>query len=70
MINDDVFKKLLKKNLPWLRRTILNLDDYILREDYDELLERQKDFDNLRRVNNQQKFCPATEIFCRRSTTP
>lgn len=57
MISDDMFKRLFEKNLreylPQLRRAILNLDDYVPREDYEKLLDRQKDFDELRRVNNQ-----------------
>ena len=56
MIYDDQFKRQLEKNLPWLRRAILNLNDYVEREDYDELLDRQKDFDDLRRVNGQLKL--------------
>ena len=54
--DDKSFREQLEKNLSWLRRAILNLDDYVPREDYEKLLERQKDFDDLRRVNEQLKF--------------
>lgn len=54
--DDKSFKEQLEKNLTWLRRAILNLDDYVPREDYEKLLARQKDFDELRRVNEQLKI--------------
>lgn len=54
--DDKSFREQLEKNLTWLRRAILNLDDYVERKDYDELLDRQKDFDELRRVNSQLKL--------------
>lgn len=64
MIYDDQFKRLFEKNLreylPLLRKEILNLADYVPREDYEELLDRQKDlqkdFDDLRQVNSQLKL--------------
>ena len=60
MIYDDQFKRLFEKNLreylPWLRKEILNLADYVPREDYEELLDRQKDFDALRQLNSQLKL--------------
>lgn len=58
--DDKSFKEQLEKNLTWLRQAILNLDDYVPREDYEKLLARQKDFDELRRVNEQLKISLAS----------
>ena len=60
MITEDRFKSLfekcLREYLPSLRRAILNLDDYVPRDDYEKLLGRQKNFDELQRANEQMKF--------------
>ncbi len=40
--DDKSFREQLEKNLTWLRQAILNLDDYVPREDYDSLRERER----------------------------
>ena len=39
--DDKSFRAQLEKNLSWLRQRILNLDDYVPREEFDALQERQ-----------------------------
>ena len=40
--DDKSFKEQLEKNLTWLRQAILNLDDYVPREEFDSLRERER----------------------------
>ena len=57
MITEDTFKKLFEKNLreylPRLRRAILNLEDYVPREDYEKLSDVQEKFYELQRTSNR-----------------
>lgn len=40
--DDKSFREQLEKNLTWLRQEILNLDDYVPREEFDSLRERER----------------------------
>lgn len=59
--DDKSFREQLEKNLTWLRRAILNLDDYVAREEFVALQEREKTLSRERK--SLQAECDALKNF-------
>ncbi|MBQ6296249.1 MAG: hypothetical protein IJK81_00885 [Selenomonadaceae bacterium] len=60
--DDKSFREQLEKNLSWLRREILNLDDYVPREEFDSLREREDSLREREKTLSREKNSLQVEL--------